>query len=173
MPAPRTAALIALAALAVGVLGLQSCRSWQRGAQGRPAAPGPASSPPASGALAAPGAVALPPQVPADAARLEAARVLHLFCTFVDSRRYARARTLLLPRVWPLRELRAFSTFRFVSARVYAQPDARTLIMLTRIRIATRAPSPLPDGVATLFFALGRDGTTTGGWHITAVRSSP
>ncbi len=98
--------------------------------------------------------------------------MLHLFCSFVDSGRLARAGSQLAPHAWPRRELRAFAAFRFISARVYAAPDARTLIMLTRIRVRTRAPSPLPDGVATLFFTLGRVGTT-GGWLITAVHSSP
>ncbi len=187
MPAPRTAALVVIAALALSAAGLQAWRAGQHGAQSLQAAPESASSQPASGGAApggaaqgaspsgapAPGAVVLAPPDDTGGAQLEAARVLHLFCVFVDSHRYARARTLLLARVWPLRELRAFSSFRFVSARVYARPDARTLIMLTRIRIETRSPSPLADGVATLFFTLGRVGTTTGGWLITAVSSSP
>ncbi len=95
------------------------------------------------------------------------------FCKLVDSGRLARAGSLLAPHVWPRRELRAFATFHFVSARVFDAPNAHTLILLTRIRVRTRAPSPVPDGAATLFFTLGRVGTTTGGWLITAVRSSP
>jgi len=32
---------------------------------------------------------------------------------------------------------------------------------------------PLPDGLAILFFTLGRAGSSVGGWLITAVASSP
>ena len=134
MSAHRTAALVALAALAVSIVGLQACHARAHdGSDVRPAGRQPASSPPATGAVAA-----LAP--PADDGRLEAALVLRLFCRFVDSGQLARAGSLLAPHAWPRRELRAFAAFRFLSARVYAAPDARTLVVLTRIRVRTRAP---------------------------------
>jgi hypothetical protein len=171
MSAPRTAALAALAvlaALAAGALGLQACQGRAQGeGDGRPSGPPPASSLPAAAAAAS-----LPPLADGDG-RLEAARVVRRFCILLDSGRLPRAAALLTPGAWPRRELRSIASFRFVSARVYAAPDHRTIVMLTRVRVRTRAPSPLPDGVATLFFTLGRVGTTTGGWLITAVRSSP
>ena len=150
----------------MAIVALQACHArTYDGSDVRPAGRPPASSPPATGP-----AVSLAP--PAGDGRLEAACVIRLFCRFVDSGRLARASSLLAPHTWPRRELRAFAAFRFISARVYAAPDARTLVMLTRIRVRTRAPSPLPDGIATLFFTLGRVGTT-GGWLITAAHSSP
>jgi hypothetical protein len=166
MSAHRTTVQVALAALAVSIVGLQACHVRAHdGSDVRPAGRPPASSPPATRPAAS-------PAPPADDGRLQAALVLRLFCRFVDSGRLARAGSLLAPHAWPRRELRAFAVFRFISARVYAAPDSRTLVMLTRIRVHTRAPSPLPDGVATLFFTLGRVGTT-GSWLITAAHSSP
>jgi hypothetical protein len=58
-----------------------------------------------------------------------------------------------------------------VSARA-ARAVADDVVFLTRVRVTVRGPSPLHDGVNTLFFTLGRDGTT-GGWLITAVTTSP
>ena len=103
MSAHRTTVLVALAALAVSIVGLQACHARAHdGSDVRPAGRQPASSPPATGAAAS-----LAP--PADDGRLEAARMLRLFCRFVDSGRLARAGSLLAPHAWPRRELRAFA----------------------------------------------------------------
>ncbi len=186
MPAPRTAAAVVLAALAVTLVGLQACRGPAQPGQPRPAGPAPsdvspgptlaAPAQPASGPppLAGDESGLLTPGASEGVARLEAARVLRLFCRLVDMRRLPQAMALLAPGAWSRRELRALAGLRFVSARVYGTPDARSLVMLTRVDVRLRAPSPLPDGAATLFFTLGRVGTTTGGgWLITAVSTSP
>ena len=76
------------------------------------------------------------------------------------------------PWVWPRRELAPIARLRFVSARVQEARGRRDVVLLTRVRARLRGPSPLHDGVNTLFFTLGRDGTT-GGWLITAVTTSP
>ena len=133
-----------------------------------------------AGALASPAASAAPPSPaastgsPPASAPLEAASTVRLFCSLLDSHRRVRAAELLASRrVWPRRELRALATFRFLSARVVAAPSDTAITLRTRVLVHTTAPSPLPNGVATLFFTLGRVGTTTGGWLITAVTTSP
>jgi hypothetical protein len=104
---------------------------------------------------------------------LEAVRALKRFCDLVDDgRRRAAARLLAGPWVWPRRELHVVTRLRFVSARAQAHSVTGGVVLLTRVRARLRGPSPLHCGMNTLFFTLGRDGTT-GGWLITAVTTSP
>jgi hypothetical protein len=108
------------------------------------------------------------------AQRLEAVRIVRLFCDLVGSRQLWRAAALFAtPRVWPRRELRAVKRLDFRSARVDFAPDRHTLVVVARVEASGDANSPVCDGDATLFFTLGRVGTTAGGWLITAVTTSP
>jgi hypothetical protein len=110
---------------------------------------------------------------PADADALEAVRTLKRFCDLVAAHRLHTAAGLLAgPWVWPRRELLPIARLRLVSAKVQDARQAGAVVLLARLRAKLRGPSPLHDGVNTLFFTLGRDGTT-GGWLITAVTSSP
>ena len=98
---------------------------------------------------------------------------LKRFCDLVDDgRRRAAARLLAGRWVWSPQELTAIRGLRFASARVQDVRLAGDVVLLTRVRVRLRGPSPLHAGVNTLFFTLGRDGTT-GGWLITAVTTSP
>lgn len=111
---------------------------------------------------------------PVGADYLDAARTVALYCRLLGQGQFARAAALCSRGdLWTRRELQALSTFRFRSARVYAAPDARTVILLTRVRVHAGRGCPLPDGLATLFFTLGRVGTAAGDWLITAVATSP
>ena len=175
MPAARTAALAiaAVAALALAaVIVAQGCGGRQalpvaapsdvHLAQGSPEAPGeqPAASP---GGERAGGAD-----------RLEAVRTVALYCRLVGEGQFARAGELCSARrLWSRRAYRAVTRFRFRSARVYAAPDARTLVLKARVRVHAGTGRPLPDGLAILYFTLGRVGSAVGGWLITAVSTSP
>jgi hypothetical protein len=123
-----------------------------------------------------PGSGSQPAAAPApatDAGVLEAVRALKRFCDLVDDgRRRAASRLLAGPWVWPRRELQVVSRLRFVSARAQANGVTGGVVLLTRVRARLHGPSPLHGGMNTLFFTLGRDGTT-GGWLITAVTTSP
>jgi hypothetical protein len=104
---------------------------------------------------------------------LEAVRTLKRFCDLVDDgRRRAAGRLLAGPWVWPRRELVPIARLRLLSARPQEARSAGHVVLLARVRALLRGPSPLHDGVNTLFFTLGRDGTT-GGWLVTAVTTSP
>jgi hypothetical protein len=121
---------------------------------------------------------ALPAALPARAGdgggRLEAVRAVALYCRLVDEGQYARAGTLCSRRrLWSRRALASLRGFRFRSARVYAAPDARTLVLKVRAHVRAGRGCPLPDGFATLFFTLGRVGSAVGGWLITAVSTNP
>ena len=106
--------------------------------------------------------------------RLEAARTVAHYCRLIDEGQFARAGALCSHRrLWSRRELGAFNAFRFRSARVFAIPDARTFVLLARVRIHAGRGCTLPQGLATLFFTLGRVGPAVGGWLITAVATSP
>jgi hypothetical protein len=108
------------------------------------------------------------------ATRLEAVRTVALYCRLVDAGQFARAGELCTARrLWSRRAFRAVSRFRFRSARVFAAPDARTLVLKARVRVHARPGRPLPDGLAILFFTLGRAGSAVGGWLITAVSTDP
>ncbi len=116
-----------------------------------------------------------PTASPADAAdRLEAVRTVELYCRLVDRGQFARAGLLCSrPDLLTRRELASLRAFRFRSARVHAAPDARTLVLLTRVRVRAGRGCPLPDGLVTLFFTLGRVHTGVEGWLITAIATSP
>jgi hypothetical protein len=108
------------------------------------------------------------------AQRLDAVRTVNLFCDLVGSRRFWRAAALFAtPRVWPRRKLRAVLRLDFRSARIGSSPDPRTLVVIAQVQASGGSGSPVRDGNATLFFTLGRVGTTAGGWLITAVTTSP
>ncbi len=110
----------------------------------------------------------------AASAGLEAARTVAAYCRLVDEGQFARAGELCAHRqLWSRRALAALSRFRFRSARVYAAPDARTLVLEARVRVHAGRGCPLPDGLAVVFFTLGRAGSTVGGWLITAVSTRP
>ena len=115
-----------------------------------------------------------PATTPSGAERLDAVRTVKLFCDLVGSQRFLRAAALFAtPRVWPRRELRAVRRLDFRSARVHFAPDPHTLVVVARVHASGGSESPVSDGDTTLFFTLGRVGTTAGGWLITAVTTSP
>jgi hypothetical protein len=106
--------------------------------------------------------------------RLAAVESVRRFCRGVDQGRlWLAAGQLAGPGVWSRAQLRGFTTFRFLSARVVSSPASPTVRLLARVVVRSARPGPLPDGVSTLFFTLGRVGTTTGGWLITAAGTSP
>jgi hypothetical protein len=108
------------------------------------------------------------------AQRLDAVRTVKLFCDLVGSRRFWRAAALFAtPRVWTRRGLRAVRRLDFRSARVHFARDPHTLVVVARVHASGGSESPVRDGDTTLFFTLGRVGTTAGGWLITAVTTSP
>ena len=110
----------------------------------------------------------------ADADRLEAARTVALYCHLVEAGQFARAGELCARRLlWSRRALGGLRRFHFRSARVFAAPDARTLVFKARVRVHAGRGCPLPDGLAVVFFTLGRVGSAVGGWLITAVSTSP
>jgi len=106
--------------------------------------------------------------------RLRAARVVALYCHLVDRGQYARAGELCTRRrLWSRRALLGVTRFHFRSAGVYAAPDTRTLVLKARVHVHAGRGRPLPDGLAVLFFTLGRAGSAVGGWLITAVSTRP
>ncbi len=110
----------------------------------------------------------------ADADRLEGARTVALYCHLVEAGQFARAGELCgSRRLWSRRMLGGLRRFHFRSARVFAAPDARTLVFKARVRVHAGRGCPLPDGLAVVFFTLGRVGSAVGGWLITAVSTSP
>jgi len=126
----------------------------------------------ASADLALP--AALPDGALAGGGRLEAVRAVALYCRLIDEGYYARAGTLCSRRrLWSRRALATLHGLHFRSARVYAAPDARTLVLKVRAHVRAGRGCPLPDGFATLFFTLGRVGSAVGGWLITAISTSP
>ena len=109
-----------------------------------------------------------------DGGRLEAARAVALYCRLIDQSQFARAGALCSRRrLWSRRAFASLRGLRFRSARVSAAPDARTLVLAVRVRVHAGRGCPLPDGLTTLFFTLGRVGSAVGGWLITAVSTSP
>ncbi len=162
--------IIALCLAMVIVLAIAALsRPDRREGGGRAAAP--ASAPAAAGG--SPPAAALQ-SASEGAQRLDAVRTVKLFCDLVGSRRFWRAAALFAtPRVWSRRELRAVRRLDFRSARVHFAPDPHTLVVVARVHASGGSESPVRDGDTTLFFTLGRVGTTAGGWLITAVTTSP
>jgi len=115
-----------------------------------------------------------PAAAPDDGGRLEASRTVALYCRLIDQRQFARAGALCSRRrLWSRRAYASLRGFRFRSARVFAAPDARTLVLAVRVRVHAGRGRSLPDGLITLFFTLGRVGSAVGGWLITAVSTSP
>ena len=110
---------------------------------------------------------------------LDAVRTVKLFCDLVERGWLWRAGGLCSPPiVWRRHELRALSMFTFLSARIVNAADPRALIIRVRVRVRARHGAAshdkaLHEGINTLFFTLGRVGTTTGGWLISAIRTSP
>jgi len=144
-------------------------RPDRRASGGRAAATAPSSL---AGAGSSPPAATLP-GASEGAQRLDAVRTVKLFCDLVASRRFWRAADLFAtPRVWTRRELRAVRRLDFRSARVDVAPDPQTLVVAARVHASGGSESPV-RGDTTLFFTLGRVGTTAGGWLITAVTTSP
>ena len=134
---------------------------------------------PAGHMAAAPGpaAPAPPPRVAADAPAgttgLQAACAVAQLTRLVDQRRLAAARRLLAGgRAWPRRELIAIRHIDFISARVWGDSRANAVTLAATVRLAVRRGSPLPSGLTTLFFTLGRD-RSAGDWLVTAVATSP
>ena len=178
MPSTHTTVRL-VAALAALVLAALAALVIATG--GRPTAavappPGtlPAAAPPgpAAGATAGASSSASPAASAAD--RLEAARTVALYCHLVEAGQFARAGDLCVSRrLWSRRRLGELGRFDFRSARVYAAPDARTLVLAARVRVRAVRGRPLPDGPAIVFFTLGRAEGTVGGWRITAVSTSP
>jgi len=169
----RSRRLIVLLVVAVAGLVLVVALARVQGGAGDTVA-----SAPPSATAATPSASAAPPSPestasPSTGDTLQAVTTVKRFCDLVDDRALRSASRLLAgPWVWPRRELTRIARLRFVSARVQDARSANDIVLLARVRARLRGPSPLHDGVNTLFFTLGRDGTT-GGWLITAVTTSP
>lgn len=162
-----------VALLLVAVLGLAAVVVLRQGDDGiAPPAVLPATSSPAPPTATRPvGDATTAP--PADGDTLEAVQTLKRLCDRIDEGDLRAARRLLAgPWVWPQRELRVIARLGLLSARVQGGRSAGDVVLMARLRAGLRGPSPLHDGVNTLFFTLGRDGTT-GGWLVTAVASSP
>ena len=144
------------------------------GVASRPHGPAGAGASTAARPLAAPapGSPPTDPYVSEGAQRLDAVRTVKLFCDLVDSRRLWRAAELFAtPRVWPRDDLRALRGLEFRAARVHVATDEHTLIVAARVHATGGHGSPVSDGDTTLFFTLGRVGSTAGGWLISAVTS--
>ena len=128
----------------------------------------------AAGRPARPAAAAASPAETEAVDRLRAARTVALYCHLVDRGQYARAGELCVcRRLWSRRALGGVTRFHFRSARVYAAPDARTLVLKARVHVHAGRGRSLPGGLAVLFFTLGRAGSAVGGWLITAVSTRP
>lgn len=123
----------------------------------------------------------LPPATAATGAeRLEAVRVVKLFCDLVDSGRLWRAGGLCSaePTAWRRRELGALKAYTFLSARIVDASEPGALAVLVRLHVHVRPGEPredvtLHEGSNTQLFTLGRVGTTSGGWLISAIKTSP
>ena len=101
-------------------------------------------------------------------------RTVKLFCDLVDARRLWEAAGLFFAqRLWTRAQLRSVRALSFRSARVLTAPDPATVTVVARVRAEVRPDSPVPPGAATLFFTLGRVGTTEGGWLIQAITARP
>ena len=170
MPPARTAAFVlgVLSAVAAVGAGCGHRADQTAGAAVAAAAPVPAAA--AQPAAAAP-AIAKPCVA---AEPLEAVRTVALYCHLIEAGQFARAGDLCTRRrLWSRRALAGISRFHFRSARVYAAPDARTLVLKARVHVNARRGRPLSDGLVILFFTLGRADSSVGGWLISAVTASP
>ncbi len=167
----RRLTTLALCLAMITVLVVAALSQSDRGEGGALAAP---SAPPAAvGAAESPQAATIP-SASEGAQRVDAVRTVKLFCDLVGSRRLWRAAALFAtPRVWTRRELRAVRRLEFRAARIDFAPGPQTLVVVARVHASAAPESPIHDGDSTLFFTLGRVGTTAGGWLITAVTASP
>jgi hypothetical protein len=171
----RTAALAFAAVVLVAAAGALHPGCARRNPGAAPLGPGVV----LVAASAAPGARATPPAAAKPAPlsggdRLEAVRTVKLFCDLFGSHRRGQARDLLgAPGVLRAHELRRARELAFVSASVKAHPRAGTFTVAASVRMSPRRQGLPRAGVGTLLFTLGRVGTTTGGWLITAVTTSP
>jgi hypothetical protein len=166
---PISTSALALAALAALTILATGCAD-------RPAEPVvvPSDVHLATGRPARPAAENASPAATAAEDRLRAARTVALYCRLIDQGQYARAGDLCARRrLWSRRALAGVTRFHFRSARVYAAPDARTLVLKAHVHVHAGRGRPLPDGLAVLFFTLGRAGSAVGGWLITAVTTRP
>ncbi len=172
----RTAALALTAASLVAVAGALHPGCSRLGPGDSPLGPGSvlaAGSVPGPGART-PGPAATGPAPLSGGDRLEAVLTVKLFCDLFGSHRRGQARDLLgAPGILRAHELRRARELAFVSARVKAHPRSGTLTVAASVRVSPYRESLPRAGVGTLFFTLGRVGTTTGGWLITAVTTSP
>ena len=133
---------------------------------GHAAGPGPTAPAPRASSVAATG------RAGGTTTGLETACTVAQLTRLVDQRRFGAARRLLAGQhVWPHRELHAIRHIRFISARVWGDPRADGVTLAATVCLAVRPGSPLPGGLTTLFFTLGRDGTA-GDWLVTAVTTS-
>ena len=164
--------LIALALAAVSAAALLAVARAAGG--GAPEAATPiAAADGSAGALQSPAAVRQDSALDGPAT-LDAVRTVKLFCDLVDGGRLWDAAGLFAaPRVWTRDELRSVRSISFRSGRVFTAPDAASVAVAARVRATVRSGSPVPPGTSTMFFTLGRVGTTAGGWLITAVTTSP
>jgi hypothetical protein len=173
--------VIFLIVLAAAFGGLFAAAPGARRHAPRPTAP---AAPGQAGAALLPG-VAVPSTSPEESApaaswhldgqaRLEAVRTVKLFCDLVDAGRLWEAAGLFAAqRVWTRTQLRGVRALSFRSARVLTAPDPATVTVVARVSATGRPESPVPTGAATLFFTLGRVGTTAGGWLIHTITAGP
>ena len=104
---------------------------------------------------------------------LEAACTVAQLSRLISERRLAAARLLLADtRVWPRRRLLTIRHIDFISARVWGDSRANAVTLVATVRLAVRRGSPLPSGLTTLYFTLGRD-RSAGDWLVNAVATSP
>jgi len=163
---------LGLAAIVAAALGRPGGETSFAGPHAVLPAPSSTTSAPARPAPTLPGFGATPAAASGGEV-LEAVRTLKRFCDLVDDGdRHAAGRLLAGPWVWPRRELAPIARLRLMSARVQEARVQGDVVLLARVHARLRGPSPLRDGVNTLFFTLGRD-RTTGGWLVTAVTTSP
>ena len=140
--------------------------------------PSPAARPPARRRRRSPRAGRRPPvhrHTARGAVATRPARAAPRFCHLVDARRFWQAAGAARRAAASGRGASCAPSPPSVSSRRASTPRrTRARSSCSRASACARArASPLPDGVATLFFTLGRVGTTTGGWLITAVQHEP
>jgi hypothetical protein len=179
----RATSLCLAAALLVAIATLVQPGCARHGGGSSPLGPGgalAATSEPDAAYGSPPAVARVPPPVAARPAsvsgedRLAAVCTVQRFCDLVGTRRAGQARGLLgVPSLLRARWLRRAPGIRFISARVKAHPRAGTVTVAASVRVDAGSERPPRTGVGTLFFTLGRVGTTSGGWLITAVTTSP
>jgi len=163
----RSAAVVAVAILASVWV---ACGRAPRGSW--PAA-GAGSGPPVARSPLPPPLSPSPSATSAAQARLQAARAVEQLVGLLDRHRYSAVTRLLRgPWVWPRRELVAIRQAHYLSARVWGDPSADRVVLAVQLRLAVTHRSPLSDGRQTLFFTMGRDGTSND-WLVAAVASGP